>query len=122
MRVYKAAFKMNYNFSKHSGVNPRELHRYAVDNITCVIFDCIYIHNHLGYPLRAIFEAFFDWLLITEPELFGKTLSDFGLNRRIVKEAKAGGKKAFFDNAIRKLSLFRPKGSPVFHWKKFKRP
>lgn len=117
VRLYKAAFKMNYNFSKHGGANPRELHRYAVGNISCVIFDCIYIHNQLRFPLRAVFEAFFDWLLMTEPELFGKTLHDFGLNRRIVKKLTADGKKAFMDKAVGNLSMFRPRGSSVFHFR-----
>ncbi len=106
--TWKAAFKLNYNFSKHGGQNAKELHRYAPDTLPYIIVDAICMYNHLGFPRSPLLDAYRYWFLITQPDMFGETLSNLGLKRSLVKEMVQGGKKTFLRHHVRLASTPDP--------------
>lgn len=116
VKDWPVMFRMGYDFSRHGGKNPKELHRYDPELPIFVIHDAIRIYHHLGFPMRSVFEAWFKWIVLTRPKFFGKKLSDFGISQRIATDAIRCGRQKFIQQAKAPPGFYYlPRGMSVFH-------
>jgi hypothetical protein len=111
---WKQVFSSDYDFCRHGGGNPLDVHYFTVLNLPRILIAGVGFYARLGFKERANFKAMTLWMRSVEPIIFAGADEYPPHELEIMRGAEGMQRRAFFSYIMPFLGTsFSTAGSPV---------
>jgi len=103
-KMLRNEFAKYKNFFKHADTDPSKTLHFPPKITACFILDAAWSYHEMAHQQLPLFQLFFFYLSINEPEMFGEDFANKFRNTIPADKIPKLGKREFFQHVLPKLA------------------